>query len=160
LFRGWRMQVSIPRVGRWLLAGMVMIASSVNAVAAEQADMLPVSEEMKAVATANQHFAVDLYKHLARVNADQNGFVSPFSISMPLTMGAQGADDETFRQMSNTLHLPATDMPAIHRGQVGILARVTPSIPKEVIAEISKLRNDLKAANDQTNAFINDGKIL
>jgi serpin B len=57
-----------------------------------------------ALSTANGHFAIDLWQQLtADEAADQNIFISPFSISTALTMTLNGADGDTYEQMQTVL---------------------------------------------------------
>jgi serpin B len=59
------------------------------------------------VAKANNAFAFDLYKNLAKQPG--NLVVSPFSIDTALAMSYAGARGETARQMAGVLHLPKGD---------------------------------------------------
>jgi serpin B len=72
---------------------------------------------LDAAVTANNAFALDLYK---QVIADPmvgpgNVVTSPISGSLALTMTYAGAKNETATQMANVLHIPAT--PSIFDGQ-------------------------------------------
>lgn len=57
---------------------------------------------LKMVVQDNNHFALDLYKYIAKENG--NIFFSPFSISDALAMTYAGARGETEKQMANVLH--------------------------------------------------------
>ena len=46
---------------------------------------------------ANGQFAINLYQKLAETDQGKSVFVSPFSISMALTMATEGAVDQTLR---------------------------------------------------------------
>lgn len=59
-------------------------------------------------ASANNNFAVDLYRQLAQENADKNLFFSPYSISSALLMTMEGARSETAQQMGTVLRFPAS----------------------------------------------------
>ena len=53
----------------------------------------------------NTAFAADLYTQLNKTNADQNLFLSPYSISAALGMTAQGAKGKTADQMNKVLNI-------------------------------------------------------
>ena len=58
--------------------------------------------------SSNNEFAVDLYQHLAKGNADTNLFFSPYSLFSALLMAVEGARGETARQMGGVLRFPST----------------------------------------------------
>lgn len=60
------------------------------------------TEDMQAVADANNQFALELYPELD----GENVFFSPFSISTALAMTHEGARGETAEEMQNVLHFP------------------------------------------------------
>lgn len=76
-------------------------------------------------AKANNAFAIDLYKNLAKESG--NLVMSPFSIDTALTMAYAGARSNTARQMADVLHLANGDT--------------------NVHARLSALLKDLQAAN-------------
>ena len=149
------MRVSVSQIVRFMPLCFIMVACSAGAARTKPPVSPPVSAEAKAAAVANGNFAVDIYKHLAQANPGENVFVSPFSLSMALTMAAEGATDQTLQEMSDCLHLPAGKLAELHQGQRDIRAAVTPSIPKAIAAKLTRLRADLKIANDRTMALQN-----
>jgi len=114
---------------------------------------IPVTDEMRMAAKANGQFAVDLYQRLASTGANDDLFLSPFSISTALTMTAEGAVEQTLDQMLTALHLPPGDMDQIHRGQQGLHRAVTPAVPLEVTERIRALRARLIEINKQTETL-------
>jgi len=72
------------------------------------------ADEIHAVTTANNAFALDLYQSLG--SQDGNLIYSPFSISLALAMTYAGARGETEAQMAQTLHfLPQNELhPALN----------------------------------------------
>jgi serine protease inhibitor len=139
-----------------ILAAATVLASVVSST------RLSAREPVNPAVTANDDFAVDLYRQLAKENAGKNLFFSPYSMSVALTMTAEGARGETALQMGKTLRFPASlrrtgegaelnpwDMGGIHTGMAALLDRFNPSkpIPREVREKIDRLREDLKAAN-------------
>jgi serpin B len=94
-------------------SGYPLTQSSVARVPAES---IPTAT-LDAAVTANNAFALDLYK---QVIADPtvgagNVVTSPVSGSLALTMAYAGAKNETATQMASVLHIPAT--PSIFDGQ-------------------------------------------
>src|SRR4029453_18820812 len=56
------------------------------------------------VVQASSQFALDLYHQLAQNHKGRNLFFSPYSLFNALLMAAEGARDETARQMETVLH--------------------------------------------------------
>lgn len=71
------------------------------------ADQQATEEALKALANANNSFALDLYKQLS--NQEGNLFYSPYSIYQALLMTYAGAENATASQMESALHLPYSD---------------------------------------------------
>ncbi len=72
-------------------------------------------EDLAAVVSGNNRFAVDLYKELAG-SSTENLFLSPYSISTALAMTYAGARGNTSTQMADALHFslpPETFHPAM-----------------------------------------------
>jgi serpin B len=91
-----------------LLAALVSCNQGISAM--DQAD------HSGALARDNSAFALDLYARLRQ--REGNRFVSPFSVSSALAMTYAGAEADTARQMSQTLHftLPPDQLhPVFHR---------------------------------------------
>ncbi|MFZ0826941.1 MAG: serpin family protein [Verrucomicrobiia bacterium] len=70
------------------------------------------------LANANNAFAIDLYKNLAKEPG--NLVVSPFSINTALTMAYAGAREQTASQMAKVLHIPSGNT-NIHSGFAALL---------------------------------------
>jgi serine protease inhibitor len=113
----------------------------------------PLPAELAAASAANGRFAVDLYQRLAEINAGQNVFCSPFSISTALTMAAEGAVDQTRDQMLDVLHVPDGNLAQIHAGQRGLLSAVVPAVPPALAGKMAALRAKLKERNERTEAL-------
>lgn len=52
---------------------------------------------------ATNNFSFTLFKNIARQKSDSNVFISPFSVSMALSMALNGASGQTFTDMRTTL---------------------------------------------------------
>jgi len=85
---------------------MMLTAAAAKAAQSEVARPAP-PPDVKAVADANNRFALDLYGKLK--NGDENLFFSPYSISTALAMTYAGARTSTAEEMAKTLHF---DLPA------------------------------------------------
>ena len=88
---------------------------------------LPLAPE--ALATANNSFAFDLFRQLAREQPGTNIFISPFSVSCALQMAANGAAGQTRTEMLKVLktsQFPAPDINAAFRDlQKALLSQKT-----------------------------------
>lgn len=74
------------------------------------ATVTAVDDEMRAVVTGDNAFAVTLYRELASDSeAAPNLFFSPFSIATVLTMAAEGARGETAAEFSQVLGFQPAD---------------------------------------------------
>ncbi|MBD3237614.1 MAG: hypothetical protein GF330_12990 [Candidatus Eisenbacteria bacterium] len=118
-------------------------------------------EAVAPVVEANSAFALDLYKQLAKENAGENLFFSPYSISSALAMTAEGARGETAVEMGKVLCFPAAvrrqgeavqpwEMALIHQGIAAINRRISqpdkaPEDAAATRARIDGLREQLDA---------------
>lgn len=84
-----------------------------NADAAPPADV-------RAVAAANNAFALDLHRQMK----GENVFFSPLSVSTALSMTYAGARGETAAEMAKTLHYPFEGV-RLHQGYAGLLGKLT-----------------------------------
>jgi len=82
-----------------VLAAVAMLASVALAGEPDKAVLAPVVQ-------ANSHFAIDLYQQLAKENAGENLFFSPYSMSVALAMTSEGARGETALEMGQVLRFP------------------------------------------------------
>ncbi len=112
-----------------------------------------VTDEMTATSIANGRFAVDLYRQLAETEPGRNLLLSPFSISLALSMVAEGAIDETRDQMTDVLRYVRGNLARMHQGQRELQAAVVPDVPPEVATRLARLRAELKASNKRTEEF-------
>lgn len=113
----------------------------------------PVPADQQAASTANGRFAMDLYRQLAESDEAENLFISPFSLSIVLTMAAEGSVDDTLAQMLDVLHISEGSLAQIHRGQQGLQSAVVPVVSTEVTEKINALRAELKEANSRAEAL-------
>ncbi|MBM4071836.1 MAG: hypothetical protein FJ271_23355 [Planctomycetes bacterium] len=94
-----------------VLAGAATLMNAHGSVTGEadnllaaQADQAPV----KQVVEGNTGFAIDMYRQLLKQKSGPNLFFSPYSISLALTMTAEGARGATAEQIGKVLHFPST----------------------------------------------------
>ncbi len=109
--------------------------------------------DVLAASQANGRFAIDLYRRLAEEQSGKNMFLSPFSVSLALTMTAEGAVDQTLDQMTEVLHIAKGDLAKIHPGHHALQRSAIPRVPPEVVKRLATLRAQLKEANYRTKAF-------
>jgi serine protease inhibitor len=135
------------------LAGLMMLASV--ALAGEGA-------AVGQVVQANSDFAIDLYRQLAKENAGESLFFSPYSISSALAMAAEGARGQTAAEMGQVLRFPEAarsagnearpwEMALIHKGIAAINRRINradqdPTRIATIRSRIAERRKQLEAA--------------
>lgn len=101
-------------------------------------------------------FGLDLYRALADQSPDENLFMSPYSMSVALTMTAEGARGETFAEMAGVLHFSkgdATDRRSIsivHEGYADLRRRFR-AIAGNADARTRKRIESLTALLEKTN---------
>ena len=92
---------------------MVLIAT-VTSDAVANATATEMTEQDERLASANDKFAVDVYKQQASAT-DDNIFASPLSISVALAMTYLGARGQTKAQMKDVLHFADVDEDQLHK---------------------------------------------
>lgn len=118
-------------------------------------------------AGASNAFGLDLYRRLSGEEPATNLFVSPYSVSVALTMAAEGARGETEAEMARVLHFPKAasggerDVTVVHRGNQELreyfraaAGKTDPKLRKR----IAELREQLDDANQVTEHLQNEGK--
>jgi serpin B len=140
---------------RWkrVLAILIAVAAALMAASratAQQtdaptpADAAVPNDLIKLISSANQSFAIDLYKQAARENpqVDRNLIVSPFSVTTALMMAADGARGQTAEQINFALYFSdamrgmqqpdesgaTSDLSAIHEALRQFTSQLTPSV--------------------------------
>ncbi len=130
-----------------VLAGVVTLANTFGCMTnpadqlleVEPKEAQPISPAVNNPVQATSDFGIDLYQQLARENQGKNLFFSPYSMSVALTMTAEGARQETAAEMGKVLRFPATthqtgaaaalqpwNITPIHRGMQELLTRYNP----------------------------------
>lgn len=116
---------------------------------------------------ANNAFGLDLFRLLASQAAGDNLFISPYSVSIALTMTAEGARGETEAEMSRVLRFPfdprATGRPieTVHAGYDALSRHFSAAAgcaAPTTRERIAALRKKLDAANKQVEKLQNEGK--
>ena len=163
--------------GFWLLiTACSMVQGCSGAAAVPVVDRPPAvtagTQELALAQSSNGDFAIDLYWQLAAERPGANIFFSPFSISTALLIVTEGASGETAEQMGKVLRVPkslrstgpqAASLPwqlaGLHKGQAALCYRLSPEpISPQLRDKISRLRDELAAANSRTAALENSGK--
>ena len=135
-----------------------------SASAPAQLPVVESSPAVKLTASANNDFACDLYRKLAKDkdNADKNLFVSPWSINSALAMTMEGARNDTAAEMGQVLRLPkelrqAGERPwkldSYHAGFAELQRRCTGQVDAKKDqadrAKLAALRKELEGLNDK-----------
>ena len=106
--------------------------------------------------TASNAFGIDLFRKLAAAEPNGNLFISPYSMSVALTMATEGARGETENQMASVLRFPAGERTAgrpitqIHTGYAALsqhFAAAAGNTDKATRDRIKSLRAQLDEAN-------------
>lgn len=109
--------------------------------------------------TASNAFGIDLYRAIAASSPGDNLFLSPYSMSVALTMAAEGARGQTEAEMARVLHLGTARSPsdraitAIHAAHAALARRfreAAGSTDPKLRAQLAKLREELDQANERT----------
>lgn len=147
------------------LAASVFASSSLAAPPAapvatrsEAVPPAPAAATAPAVAASNA-FGVDLFRELAKKNTSGNLFISPYSMSVALTMAAEGARAETESEMAAVLRFPKTapegsrPISTVHSGYAALARQLDDaagSADPATRERITALRAKLDEANKRT----------
>lgn len=124
-------------------------------------------KDLEAVVAGNTAFGIDLYGRLAGENPNKNLFFSPYSMSVALTMTAEGSRGETADEMGKVLHFPETarqngadaqllpwKTAPIHSGMHALYQRFNPKpAAPELLAQLDAKEQALKASQQQEETF-------
>ncbi len=80
-------------------------------------------EDIEALVSGNNTFSINLYKILSKENANDNIFISPFSIDVALAITYVGAAGDTAIQMEKVLELPFSSE-RLHRAFSGLIGKI------------------------------------
>lgn len=149
---GSRLRLAFTCVATCVMGFMTTAVNSAEQPKVQREPAVPPAD-LKVASEANGRFAVDLYRQLAETESGKSLFLSPFSISIALTMVAEGAVDETLDQMAEVLHVDKGNLARMHSGQGGLQRSAIPVVPPEVTKKIASLRAKLKEANNRTSTL-------
>jgi serine protease inhibitor len=135
-----------------LVLAMCTLTKQTNQLSAAESP----STQANYAVTADNDFAVDLYRQLAKEMPGKNLFFSPYSMLSALAMSAEGARGETALQMGKALCFPADvrragkhetlpwNMSVIHAGMSLLNERYNRKpASKELLDKIAALRKEL-----------------
>lgn len=118
-------------------------------------------------ADALSAFGLDLFRHLAAAEPEANLFLSPYSISIALTMAAEGARHETEAEMAKVLRFPTEPPNAgrsitqLHRAYNALGQRLDAAAGNtdpNTRDEIARLQKQLRDANALTEKLERQSK--
>jgi serine protease inhibitor len=111
--------------------------------------------------TASNAFGIELYRALCKEAPEKNLFVSPYSMSIALTMAAEGARGETEEEMAGVLHFPPSGeaeprgVTAVHRAYADLarhFREAAGNSDPETRERIERLRRQLADAKQRMQA--------
>lgn len=109
--------------------------------------------------SASNSMGIDLYRTLVQADPRGNLFISPFSIAMALAMTAEGARDDTEREMNALFHLPAAGaggarpISAVHEG-FAALERALDEARGRSDPAVRRRIDELRGALDAAHALV------
>lgn len=124
-------------------------------------DPAQVTRAEQSAVDASNAFGLDLYRALAAESRGGNLFMSPYSVSVALTMAAEGAAGQTAEEMVRVLHIPegrGTDSMAlepVHEGHAAMRDRFREAAGQgneAIRRRIDTLRKRLADANEEAEA--------
>lgn len=123
----------------------------------------PASDDAEKIAVAASNgFGIELYRSLCKAEPNKNLFLSPYSMSIALTMTAEGARRETEQEMSRVLHFPTAiqdgtrSVTDVHGGYAALSKRfhdAAGSSDPKTRARIDTLVKQLNKANATTKSL-------
>ncbi|MDP7019921.1 MAG: serpin family protein, partial [Pirellulaceae bacterium] len=143
-----------------VLSGVVSLTTSMGSLDGTSGELLSAELDKaptKVAVKSNSDFALDLYKQLAKENAGENLFFSPYSISSALAMTVEGARGATAKEMGKVLRFPNAcrrvgddsqlipwETALIHTGMAQLNRKLEggndPAKVKKISAEVAKLK--------------------
>lgn len=143
-------------------AGMAMSCSNGGVAPSSQ----PREGQEKTAAAASNAFGIDLYRAVGDSAPGKNAFLSPYSMSVALTMTAEGARGKTEAEMARVMHFPAADsgqrgVQPLHAGYSALAERfraAAGSSDAQTRRKIETLRSELDRANKESERLRREQK--
>lgn len=141
-------------------AGLAMSA------AAGPPENLPAADgDPRPAVIASNTFGLELFRALGRDEPGRNVFISPYSMSVALTMAAEGARTQTEAEMAKVLGFPSVtegrSIAPVHAGYAALtrrFAQAAGTADPKVRERIKKLRSQLQEANETAESLSNKQK--
>ena len=116
------------------------------------------TDNIKTVADANNYFGLNVYKQLLNTKQTDNLLISPMSLSMALTLTANGANGVTLSEMQKVLGLSNLSLAQVNQDNQAFLQSLGQNspLPTDKTGEqpVFKIANSLWA--DKKYQFLND----
>lgn len=153
-----------------LLFSSVTLGGPAPAPASPLTSPMPSADDTdveKLAATASNTFGLELFRSLAKTDPSRNLFISPYSMSVALSMTAEGARRETEREMAAVLHFPNARLreeraiTSVHTGYKSLAGRfrdAAGNVDPKTRARIETLRTQLDEANKKSVQLERDQK--
>ncbi len=96
----------------------------------EDGDLRDLTDEEKEIVESDNRFGLSLFREINKAEADSNVFISPFSVSMALSMTLNGAAGQTLEDMKNTLEVKGLTMEQINQANKSLMELLQNIDPK------------------------------
>lgn len=146
-------------------AAALLTAAGVGMNPPIQPPTAPPGDATPAVVASNS-FGLTLFRTIGSKDASSNLFISPYSMSVALTMAAEGARGGTEAEMSTVLAFGSAapgerSITAVHGGHAALTKRFAEAAgtpPPETRERIKELRKQFEEANGKANDLSRGGK--
>lgn len=119
----------LVRFGLFVLFITISFSCDVNN--AEQENFTrELSQAEKKLVKADQSFSLNVFKEVVASDSSENIFISPLSISMALGMTMNGAKEDTYTEMKQTLAYGDIELSEINEGYKSLIELLTTVDPK------------------------------
>ena len=118
-----------------------------------QAEPIELSRSEQEIVKAQKDFSVDFFKTVCKTeDSDKNILVSPLSMSMALSMVANGAEGETLAEIINTLGYSADELETVNNLNKTLMERLPSMDNQTTVAIANSFWTDKNVLADQNFA--------
>lgn len=111
--------------------------SPINEIDKNPKEVRPLSQAEQEIIEADNSFGLKLFQRvIAAEQADENVFISPLSVSMALGMTMNGAANQTYQEMKNTLEFAGLSEQEINEGYKSLIELLV-NLDEKVLFEIA-----------------------
>ena len=117
-----------------VLIALLMFNSCGDSVTGTEAPIAELPRELtateKMLIEADQAFSYEIFRNTVAFDDEENVIISPLSISMALSMALNGAEEETYEEMREVMHLHAMGKKEINEAFKSLIELLTDLDPK------------------------------